>query len=74
MPGWADVRLLAPHSELRLLVCGQGSLIDAHRLRCVLDTYIYTRLHSYPGWLDPFLNPALRCSSAARAASSTRTG
>ena len=35
VPGWADVRLLAPHSELRLLVCGQGSLIDAHRLRYV---------------------------------------
>ncbi len=34
VPGWEDVRLLAPHAELRLLVCGQPSLIDAHRLRC----------------------------------------
>ena len=33
VPGWEDVRLLAPHAELRLLVCGQPSLIDAHRLR-----------------------------------------
>ena len=33
VPGWADVRRLAPHAELRLLVCGQGTLIDAHRLR-----------------------------------------
>ncbi|KAK9844911.1 hypothetical protein WJX74_008601 [Apatococcus lobatus] len=32
VPGWEDVRLLAPHAELRLLVCGQPSLIDAHRL------------------------------------------
>ena len=34
VPGWADIRLLAPHAELRLLACGQGTLIDATRLRC----------------------------------------
>ena len=34
VPGWADIRLLAPHAELRLLACGQGTLIDASRLRC----------------------------------------
>ncbi|KAK9814581.1 hypothetical protein WJX72_008178 [[Myrmecia] bisecta] len=32
VPGWAAVRLLAPHAELRLLACGQSLLIDAHRL------------------------------------------
>ncbi len=35
VPGWENVRLLAPHAELRLLACGQSSLIDADRLRCV---------------------------------------
>lgn len=34
VPGWENVRLLAPHAELRLLACGQSSLIDAQRLRC----------------------------------------
>ncbi len=34
VPGWGDVRLLAPHAELRLLACGQSALIDAQRLRC----------------------------------------
>ena len=33
IPDWDDVRLLAPHAELRLLVCGQASLIAPHRLR-----------------------------------------
>ncbi len=33
VPGWENVRLLAPHAELRLLACGQSSLIDAQRLR-----------------------------------------
>jgi hypothetical protein len=37
VPGWADIRLLAPHAELRLLACGQGTLIDASRLRCWLE-------------------------------------
>ena len=35
VPGWENVRLLAPHAELRLLACGQSSLIDAQRLRCL---------------------------------------
>ena len=35
VPGWENVRLLAPHAELRLLVCGQSTIIDAHRLRCM---------------------------------------
>lgn len=34
VPGWENVRLLAPHAELRLLVCGESTIIDAHRLRC----------------------------------------
>ena len=34
VPGWENVRLLAPHAELRLLACGQSALIDAQRLRC----------------------------------------
>lgn len=34
VPGWENVRLLAPHAELRLLVCGQSTIIDSHRLRC----------------------------------------
>ncbi len=34
VPGWDDVRLLAPHAEMRLLCSGQSCLIDAHRLRC----------------------------------------
>jgi hypothetical protein len=33
VPGWAHVRLLAPHADLRLLVCGHSSLVDSHRLR-----------------------------------------
>lgn len=33
VPEWEDVRLLAPHAELRLLACGQASLIQPHRLR-----------------------------------------
>ena len=33
VPGWENVRLLAPHAELRLLVCGESTIIDAHRLR-----------------------------------------
>ncbi|CAK0786305.1 hypothetical protein CVIRNUC_009518 [Coccomyxa viridis] len=32
VPGWENVRLLAPHAELRLLACGQSSLVDAQRL------------------------------------------
>eukprot|EP00891_Asterochloris_glomerata_P001718 jgi/Astpho2/1718/Aster-04143 len=32
VPGWDDVRLLAPHAEMRLLCSGQSCLIDAHRL------------------------------------------
>ncbi|CAL8464121.1 g3656 [Coccomyxa elongata] len=32
VPGWENVRLLAPHAELRLLVCGESTIIDAHRL------------------------------------------
>ena len=35
VPGWENVRLLAPHAELRLLACGQSSLVDAQRLRCL---------------------------------------
>ncbi|EFJ44779.1 hypothetical protein VOLCADRAFT_121257 [Volvox carteri f. nagariensis] len=31
-PGWMDVRLLAPRAELRLLLVGTSSLIDARRL------------------------------------------
>jgi len=34
MPGWVHVRLLAPHADVRLLVCGQSTLVDSHRLRC----------------------------------------
>ncbi len=34
VPGWAHVRLLAPHADVRLLVCGQSTLVDSHRLRC----------------------------------------
>ena len=34
VPGWDNVRLLAPHAELKLQACGQSPLIDAHRLRC----------------------------------------
>lgn len=30
--GWEDVRLLAPKAELKLLVCGGASAIDAARL------------------------------------------
>eukprot|EP00803_Ostreobium_quekettii_P001217 evm.model.scf_1457.3 EVM.evm.TU.scf_1457.3 scf_1457:18929-26380(+) len=30
--GWEDVRLLAPKAELKLLVCGSASAIDAKRL------------------------------------------
>lgn len=33
VPDWDDVRLLAPHAELRLLACGQASLLQSHRLR-----------------------------------------
>ncbi len=33
VPDWDNVRLLAPHAELRLLACGQASLIAPHRLR-----------------------------------------
>ena len=33
VPDWDSVRLLAPHAELRLLACGQASLIAPHRLR-----------------------------------------
>lgn len=36
VPGWAHVRLLAPHADLRLLVCGHSTLVDSHRLRCRL--------------------------------------
>ncbi len=36
VPDWDDVRLLAPHAELRLLACGQASLIAPHRLRYCL--------------------------------------
>lgn len=32
IPGWADVRLLAPRAELRLLLCGRSAMIDAQRL------------------------------------------
>ncbi|DBB17102.1 TPA: hypothetical protein ACH3X3_014184 [Trebouxia sp. C0006] len=32
VPDWDSVRLLAPHAELRLLACGQASLIAPHRL------------------------------------------
>lgn len=32
VPDWDDVRLLAPHAELRLLACGQPSLISPERL------------------------------------------
>jgi len=31
-PGWADIRLLAPRAELRLLLTGNSSLIDSTRL------------------------------------------
>jgi hypothetical protein len=57
VPGWENVRLLAPHAELRLLVCGQASLIDAHRLRSVLlNTPMSHKVHqpisspSYAFW------------------------
>ena len=33
VPGWDNVRLLAPHAELKMQACGQSPLIDAHRLR-----------------------------------------
>lgn len=32
VPGWSDLRLLAPRAELRLLLCGGSSLIDSHKL------------------------------------------
>lgn len=32
VPGWADVRLLAPRAELPLRLCGGQPLIDSHRL------------------------------------------
>ncbi len=36
VPDWDSVRLLAPHAELRLLACGQASLIAPHRLRSTI--------------------------------------
>ena len=30
--GWSDLRLLAPRAELRLLLTGNTSLVDSHRL------------------------------------------
>ncbi|KAL3143576.1 hypothetical protein ABBQ38_002373 [Trebouxia sp. C0009 RCD-2024] len=38
VPDWDDVRLLAPHAELRLLACGQASLIQPHRLSYLGET------------------------------------
>ncbi|GAX77467.1 hypothetical protein CEUSTIGMA_g4911.t1 [Chlamydomonas eustigma] len=32
IPGWSDLRLLAPRAEVRLLLCGGSSLVDSHRL------------------------------------------
>lgn len=39
--GWDSVRLLAPHAELKLLACGQSTLIDAHRLRHMLGPFVW---------------------------------
>ena len=47
VPNWEDVRLLAPHAELRLLACGQASLIQPHRLRyefSALNVYLSDRI------------------------------
>ncbi|KAL3134023.1 hypothetical protein ABBQ32_008457 [Trebouxia sp. C0010 RCD-2024] len=38
LPDWDDVRLLAPHAELRLLACGQASLIQPNRLSYLGET------------------------------------
>ena len=47
VPGWDNVRLLAPHAELKLQACGQSPLIDAHRLRCVgLSQFEGSNVHS----------------------------
>jgi hypothetical protein len=32
-PGYADLRLLAPNAELRLLVAGLSSMVNQHNLR-----------------------------------------
>ena len=50
VPGWAHVRLLAPHADLRLLVCGHSSLVDSHRLRWaaalpVTPATVHTAVH-----------------------------
>jgi len=37
VPGWADIHLLASHVEQRLLTCGQGTPVDATRLRWGCD-------------------------------------
>ncbi|KAG1655243.1 hypothetical protein FOA52_007975 [Chlamydomonas sp. UWO 241] len=32
VPGWSDLRLLAPRAEVRLLLTGNASLVDSHKL------------------------------------------
>lgn len=34
-PGYADLRLLAPNAELRLLQAGVSAMVNPHNLRCV---------------------------------------
>ena len=41
--GWADLRLLAPRAEVRLLLCGGTSLIDGHKL-CYLGEAVRAML------------------------------
>lgn len=35
VPGWHDVRLLAPSAELRVAVAGYSRLMDVQRIGCV---------------------------------------
>lgn len=49
VPGWADVRLLAPRAELRLLLCGGSDLIDPHRR--VVSSFLMSALYVVCGLL-----------------------